>query len=72
MMLSSENNRPPNLTIFMVIMLAGESEQGQHKNQNEEGCQPPACKIWHKNVYASYKIWSRIFKVGLLPGVFLS
>lgn len=71
-MMSSKNNRPTNLTIFMVIMLAGKSKQGQRKNQNKEGCQPPACKIWHENVYASYKIWSRIFKMGLLPDVFLS
>lgn len=71
-MISYENNRPTNLTIFMVIMLAGESEQGQPKNQNKEGCQPPACKIWHKNVNASYKIRSRIFKTGLLPDISLS
>lgn len=71
-MMSCKNNRPTNSTTFMVIMLAGESEQGQQKNQNKEGCQPPACKIWHENVYASYKNWSRIFKMGLLPDVFLS
>lgn len=71
-MMSCKNNRPTNLTISMVIMLAGESEQGQRKNQNKEGCQPPACKIWHKNVYASYKIWSRILNMGFLPDISLS
>lgn len=70
MAMSCKNNRPTNLTIFMVIMLPRESEQGQCENQNEEGCQPPARKMWHEN--ASYKIRSRIFKTGLLPDVFLS
>lgn len=38
----------------------------------KKGCQPPACEMWHENVYASYKIWSSIFKTGVLADVFLS
>lgn len=44
--------------------------KGYGRIRNKEGCQPPACGIWHENICASYKIWSSIFKTESLPDVF--